>query len=165
MGQREEPERTEDGRHIIVNGRRWRASDPHIPDPLRSELVSELMRARRAVRRDGDAARHLVQDAKVALGERGTPWWETTPESDLSERTMAAIRTMLRRRAEGTVCPSQIARIVDGRGWRDRMDQVREVAWAMEAEGVIEVRQKGVRVDRGARGPIRLGRGGEFPDA
>lgn len=40
------------------------------------------MSARRAVRDakdDPDAmakARHLVDDAKVALGERGAPWWD-----------------------------------------------------------------------------------------
>lgn len=32
------PERTPDGRHIIVNGRKWRAADPHIPEALHAEL-------------------------------------------------------------------------------------------------------------------------------
>jgi uncharacterized protein len=79
-----EPERTPDGRYIIVNGRRWRASDPGLPEERRQELVDELMSARRAVaaaKRAGDsaaerAARDRVHAAKVALGERGTPWWE-----------------------------------------------------------------------------------------
>lgn len=79
-----EPERTPDGRYIVVNGRRWRASDPGLPDARRQELVDELMSARRAVgtaKRAGDAdaersARDRVHAAKVALGERGTPWWE-----------------------------------------------------------------------------------------
>lgn len=79
-----EPERTPDGRYIVVNGRRWRASDPGLPEHRRQELVNELMDARRAVgaaRRAGDAtaeraARDRVHAAKVALGERGTPWWE-----------------------------------------------------------------------------------------
>ena len=78
-----EPERTPDGRYIIVDGRRWRASDPGLPEARRQELVDELMSARRAVgaaRRAGDpeaerAARDRVHAAKVALGERGTPWW------------------------------------------------------------------------------------------
>ncbi|WP_258934323.1 hypothetical protein [Nesterenkonia pannonica] len=48
-----EPERTEDGRHIVVDGRRWRASDPSIPEKLRSELVKELMAARRLVKTQG----------------------------------------------------------------------------------------------------------------
>jgi hypothetical protein len=44
-------EHTDDGRYIVVAGRRWRATDPMIP-------------AERA--------------AELALGERGTPWWEQT---------------------------------------------------------------------------------------
>ncbi|MEH3053257.1 MAG: hypothetical protein PGN13_04505 [Patulibacter minatonensis] len=79
-----EPERTPDGRYIVVDGRRWRASDPGLSEERRAELVGELMRARRAVgvaKRGDDpvaerAARDRVHAAKVALGERGTPWWE-----------------------------------------------------------------------------------------
>ena len=79
-----EPERTADGRYIVVNGRRWRASDPGLSEERRTELVAELMSARRAVgaaKRAGDAAaqraaRDRVHQAKVALGERGDPWWE-----------------------------------------------------------------------------------------
>jgi hypothetical protein len=77
-------ERTPDGRYIIVNGRRWRASDPGLSEQRRAELVAELMSARRAVgaaKRAGDdaaerGARDRVHQAKVALGERGVPWWE-----------------------------------------------------------------------------------------
>jgi hypothetical protein len=66
--------------HRPIRGRRWRVSDPRIPEPLRQALVDELMAARRAVRdaRDDEAeraARARVQDAKVALGERGLRWW------------------------------------------------------------------------------------------
>ncbi|MEH3155993.1 MAG: hypothetical protein PGN29_11820 [Gordonia paraffinivorans] len=77
-----EPERTPDGHHIVVNGRRWRATDPLIPDDRGAELRSILMAWRRAVRdTDGSrAARAGVQAAKVALGERGTPWWEQSEE-------------------------------------------------------------------------------------
>ncbi len=79
-----EPERTADGRYILVNGRRWRTSDPGLSDERRTELVGDLMAARRAVGaalRTGDAerervARDRVHQAKVALGERGDPWWE-----------------------------------------------------------------------------------------
>ncbi len=79
-----EPERTPDGRYIVVNGRKWRASDPGLPVGRRQELVNELMDARRAIgaaKRADDheaerAARDRVHAAKVALGERGTPWWE-----------------------------------------------------------------------------------------
>ena len=78
-----EPERTEDGRYIVIDGRRWRATDPNLPEQRRKELVRELMSARSAVgwaKRRGDAeaekaARKRVHAAKVALGERGPKWW------------------------------------------------------------------------------------------
>ncbi|MCX6469079.1 MAG: hypothetical protein NTW76_07175 [Corynebacteriales bacterium] len=74
------PERTDDGRYIVVKGRRWRATDPEIPDERDAELRSILMAWRREVKRtDGSPeSRAGVQAAKVALGERGTPWWDQT---------------------------------------------------------------------------------------
>ena len=77
---------TEDGHHVLIDGRRWRATDPAIPEERREELTKLLMAWRREVRRvkgtgDEPAARAGVQAAKVALGERGTPpWWEQTDE-------------------------------------------------------------------------------------
>lgn len=78
------PRRTPDGRYVIIDGRRWRASDPGLSATERKELVHELMSARSAVgwaTRRGDAeaektARARVHAAKVALGERGPKWWE-----------------------------------------------------------------------------------------
>ena len=77
-------EKTADGHHVLIDGRRWRATDPSIPQERRQELVNELMRARRDVGsalRAGDAeaereARARVHACKVALGERGAKWWE-----------------------------------------------------------------------------------------
>jgi len=85
---RVEVERTPDGRHVVIGGRRWRATDPDVPEDVAAVLRSELMSARRAVGaalRSGDAgaeaaARARVHRTKTALGERGTPWWEQTPE-------------------------------------------------------------------------------------
>ena len=82
------PEHTEDGRYVVIDGRRWRATDPELPADVATVLRTQLMSARRAVGaalRAGDedaekAARARVQVAKVALGERGTPWWEQTSE-------------------------------------------------------------------------------------
>jgi hypothetical protein len=71
-----------DGRYFVVRGRLWRKSDPALDEATRNRPVKDLMSARRAVRDakgDPDAmakARHLVDGAKVALGERGAPWWE-----------------------------------------------------------------------------------------
>ena len=81
-------ERTQDGRYVVVGGRRWRATDPAVPEEVASALRHELMSARRAVGAalrsgDGDAeraARARVHRAKTALGERGTPWWEQSLE-------------------------------------------------------------------------------------
>ena len=81
-------ERTPDGRYVVIDGRRWRATDPDIPEDVAAELRKDLMSARRAVgaalrAKDADAekaARARVQSAKVRLGERGTPWWEQTGE-------------------------------------------------------------------------------------
>lgn len=151
-----EPERTEDGRYIVVDGRRWRASDPTIPVALRAELVAELMEARRLVRSDPATARPRVQLAKVALGERGEPWWEPTEEGR-RVRLAAAIRALLRHRDGSTICPSDAARVVGGEGWRDLMGLAREVAGELAANGQIRVQQKGVDVDPAtAKGPIRL---------
>lgn len=74
----------------MIDGRRWRGSDPAIPEARHAELTWALMAWRREVRRtrgtaDEAAARAGVQAAKVALGERGTPWWEQT-EAERRER-------------------------------------------------------------------------------
>jgi hypothetical protein len=79
---------TADGHHVVIDGRRWRATDPDLPPEAADVLRHELMSARRAVGtalRAGDEAaereaRGRVQRAKVALGERGTPWWEQSAD-------------------------------------------------------------------------------------
>ncbi|MEV7528669.1 biopolymer transporter Tol [Agrococcus sediminis] len=83
-------ERTDDGRWIVVDGRRWRAEDPSLPADASARLRSHLGRARSAVRLAGDdasmrAARDRVQLAKEGLGERGDAWWELG-EAERAER-------------------------------------------------------------------------------
>ena len=81
-------EPTDDGNHVVIDGRRWRATDPAIPEDVAAALRKQLMRARRDVgaaleQHDAEAeaaARAAVHRAKTALGERGTPWWEQTLE-------------------------------------------------------------------------------------
>ena len=81
-------EPTPDGHRVVIDGRRWRATDPAIPEDVAAELRRRLMSARRDVGtalRAGDTAaeaeaRARVHRAKTALGERGTPWWEQTDE-------------------------------------------------------------------------------------
>ena len=85
-----EPAVTEDGHYFVIKGRRWRATDPAIPEARRAELTKILMAWRREVRRtkgtdEERASRAGVQATKVALGERGTPpWWE---QSDAERRS------------------------------------------------------------------------------
>jgi hypothetical protein len=145
---------------IEIDGRRWRKTDPSIPEPLRKQLVAELMSARRAVKDGSDlaAARARVQDAKVALGERGPRWWQPMDDAAYQKRAEATIRALLRQRGpEKTICPSDVARAIGGDDWRARMPLVREVAHDLVRAGTLEIRQKGARVDpRTARGPIRL---------
>jgi hypothetical protein len=81
MGNEREVEHTPDGHHVVIDGRKWRATDPDIPAARRDELQRVLMAWRRDVRRtkgtdEESRSRAGVQAAKVALGERGTPWWE-----------------------------------------------------------------------------------------
>lgn len=81
-------EKTDDGHYVIIEGRRWRATNPSLPEDVRRALVAELMSARRDVGsalRAGDkeaeaAARRRVHAAKVALGERGPKWWEESKQ-------------------------------------------------------------------------------------
>jgi hypothetical protein len=77
------PDKTPNGRYIVVRGRLWRAANPNLTESRRTELVAQLMAARRSVKAalasdDEEAlrtARRSVNDAKVALGERGPVWW------------------------------------------------------------------------------------------
>jgi hypothetical protein len=72
-------ERTEDGRYVVVDGRRWRTADPALPDDVRARLLHHLGVARSGVGGAGKAgddgavaaARARVQLAKTGLGERG----------------------------------------------------------------------------------------------
>lgn len=74
---------TPDGRYFVVKGRLWRCTNPALDEETRVRLTAVLMRARRAVgqaQRQGDEgalreARRQVDEAKVALGERGPVWW------------------------------------------------------------------------------------------
>jgi hypothetical protein len=162
--------------HVVINGRRWRATDPAIPDALRSELVAELMDARRAVGAglragvDGDVSRApaRLQQANLGLGERRAARREPasgTDDTAHDERLVATIRALLRHRApESTICPSDAARVVGGIGWRTMMDAARSAAFRLQGQGVVDVRAAGARVEDSAhaRGPLRIARGPEF---
>jgi hypothetical protein len=67
-----------------------------------------------------------------------------------------------------TICPSEIARALsteelralDASGWRDTMDDIRQMVWERKEAGEVEIMQKGGVVDVGSlvdiRGPIRV---------
>ena len=96
-----EVERTPDGRHVVVDGRRWRTADPDLPDDVRARLLHHLGVARSGVRTAGRAgdeaavaeARARVQQAKTGLGERGAAWWEQDDE-ERRARWEAALRAL-----------------------------------------------------------------------
>jgi hypothetical protein len=82
MARKSPPPKTPDARYIVVRGRLWRAANPKLAAAKRKRLVSRLMRARNAVKNSAPgsaarkAARRAVNAAKIALGERGQPWWK-----------------------------------------------------------------------------------------
>jgi len=61
------------------------------------------------------------------------------------------------REAGGSICPSEVARMLAPQQWRRLMHSVREVASGLALEGRLVATQKGKEVDALlARGPIRL---------
>ncbi len=118
--------------HRVIRGRRWRVSDPRIPERLRQTLVDELMAARRAVKVATDAAaeraaRRRVHQAKVALGERGLAWWRRELDAtDLVERIEHAGAAL----ACAGVEPGQLVSLVAAVTSRPE----REVAGVLRAE-------------------------------
>jgi len=87
---------TPDGRYFVVRGRLWRCSNPSLPEDERQRLVNALMAARRqvgAALKAGEAiaeqnARAKVDEAKIALGERGPVWW-SDGTADLNRKMVA----------------------------------------------------------------------------
>jgi hypothetical protein len=88
----------EDDHWFVVKGRRWRKTDPGLPEDVAAALRSHLGSARATVgaaTRRGDeeavaAARVRVGIAKHGLGERGPRWWDEPLEARI-ERARAAL--------------------------------------------------------------------------
>jgi hypothetical protein len=89
---------TDDERWLVIDGRRWRCTDPSLPDDVVEALKSHLGRGRSAVgaakrAEDADAiasARKRVNLAKHGLGERGPYWWDES-EADRLRRAREAL--------------------------------------------------------------------------
>lgn len=91
-----------------------------------------------------------------------------TGSSDLSASLRAPVLSLLNSRTyPKTLCPSEVARSLSttdlsslgAASWRDLMPALRELAFKMRDEGVLEVLQRGEVSRQRAeevRGPIRL---------
>ncbi|MGW0161292.1 DUF3253 domain-containing protein [Mycobacterium sp. NPDC003323] len=57
-----------------------------------------------------------------------------------------------------TICPSDAARAIGGEGWRDLMDDARDIARDLARRGQVQITQRGTALDPDAvwRGPIRI---------
>jgi len=77
----------------------------------------------------------------------------------VNDKLRAAILDLARERGPAkTICPSDAARAVGGDGWRDLMDQARDIARDLARAGDVEITQHGEVLDPDAnwRGPIRI---------
>lgn len=112
------------------------------------------MSARRAVRdaknqREMQRSRRRVNDAKVALGERGHAWWLPPRAAATNARIEATTRALLRSRQAGrSICPSDVARIVGGTAWRTMLTVVRDRGVGMAERGEIDILRGGRVVKR-----------------
>ena len=92
---------SEDDKWLVVEGKRWRRTDPALEPSVIEKLKSHLGAARNAVKqakKRGDEndlaeARHRVNAAKHGLGERGEYWWEMKVE-DRRRRAEAALNEL-----------------------------------------------------------------------
>ena len=86
--------------------------------------------------------------AKTALGDGST-----------ADRLRAAILALACHRGpNSSICPSDAARAVGGRDWRDLTEQSRSIAFELAGDGDVQITQRGAVVDpsRPAGGPIRI---------
>jgi hypothetical protein len=91
----------DDDRWLVIDGRKWRRTDPVLDDTLVARLKSHLGRGRSGVRSAksaGDdnavaAARRRVDLAKHGLGERGPYWWDS-PEQERIDRAKRILKEL-----------------------------------------------------------------------
>ena len=89
---------SDDEHWFVIDGRRWRRTDPVLPADVVEQLTSHLGKGRSGVRQakrsDDEAAlarsRRRVDVAKHGLGERGPYWWDE-PERDRVRRAREAL--------------------------------------------------------------------------
>ena len=162
----------DDGHHIEIDGRRWRATDPAIPATFRQELVNGLMAARRdvgAARRAADAEAEdggplpgPGRQGGVGRARRtvvGAGDGRRTPPSADGHRAHAAAGP-----AAGVVdLPERRRPRRRGAAWRTLVPLARDIAAELARAGVVIVTQGDRTVDAlTARGPVRIRRAGGF---
>ncbi|GAQ83367.1 hypothetical protein KFL_001450200 [Klebsormidium nitens] len=71
-----------------------------------------------------------------------------------------ALKMLSERAATSSICPSEVARALGGVGWRDIMEQVRDVGRSLAKAGQLRITQGSNTLDPDAafRGPIRFRR-------
>ena len=75
----------------------------------------------------------------------------------------ALLEILAQRDRASTLCPSEASRRVRPDTWREILEDTRSAARRLAADGRVEIRSRGKRVDPDrARGPIRIGRGPRF---
>ncbi|KAK3985274.1 hypothetical protein QBC44DRAFT_345418 [Cladorrhinum sp. PSN332] len=107
LSSRSAPRTTQDGHHVIVKGRKWRATDPSVPDEAVAELKYYLAMGRSGIREPQKGQppdeekikllRHTAALSKVGLGQRGKPeWWNDTDENrkERWESALACLREL-----------------------------------------------------------------------
>ena len=65
----------------------------------------------------------------------------------MSETCEAILALLATCGTDKTICPSEAARVIGGAAWRDAMPAAHAAARVLAEEGVVELRQGGVRQD------------------
>lgn len=85
------------------------------------------------------------------------------PDRDIADAIVAMLGG---RAAQASICPSEVARALDAKTWRELMPQVRGAAAGLAVDGRIRATQGDDEVPphsiTDAKGPIRLRRGLRF---
>jgi hypothetical protein len=117
------------------------------PEPKTCQSCGRTIEWRKKWERDWDQVRYC----STACRKRGV--------TDVDKRLEATILDLLAQRARtSTICPSDAARAVGGEGWRELMPAASDRARALARDGVVEVVQKGERLDPDGTwaGPVRI---------
>ena len=71
--------------------------------------------------------------------------------------TTSILSTAIHRGVEKSTCPSEIARLLFPKDWREHMKDVLDVAIDLHNKGSIVITQKGIPIDvKDFKGPVRI---------